>query len=138
MIRRPPRSTRTDTLFPYTTLFRSLLDKKRCVFSHANAAKRELANSPLEPRMTAEALNGMFPDHNGMPARSTFYIPDHFPTNPQPEILVLDPIDPAYIFDVIIDAEDGVKNYFAILALVHEHNDSPHFLLANPFIYARP
>src|SRR3546814_9943129 len=26
MIRRPPRSTRTDTLFPYTTLFRSLLD----------------------------------------------------------------------------------------------------------------
>src|SRR3546814_17217672 len=26
MIRRPPRSTRTDTLFPYTTLFRSLHD----------------------------------------------------------------------------------------------------------------
>src|SRR3546814_5679095 len=25
MIRRPPRSTRTDTLFPYTTLFRSFL-----------------------------------------------------------------------------------------------------------------
>src|SRR3546814_5969306 len=25
MIRRPPRSTRTDTLFPYTTLFRSLM-----------------------------------------------------------------------------------------------------------------
>src|SRR3546814_8348129 len=27
MIRRPPRSTRTDTLFPYTTLFRSRLAK---------------------------------------------------------------------------------------------------------------
>src|SRR3546814_6856698 len=26
MIRRPPRSTRTDTLFPYTTLFRSVFD----------------------------------------------------------------------------------------------------------------
>src|SRR3546814_11016117 len=26
MIRRPPRSTRTDTLFPYTTLFRSISD----------------------------------------------------------------------------------------------------------------
>src|SRR3546814_13640838 len=25
MIRRPPRSTRTDTLFPYTTLFRSII-----------------------------------------------------------------------------------------------------------------
>src|SRR3546814_1537260 len=29
MIRRPPRSTRTDTLFPYTTLFRS-----RCLGDH--------------------------------------------------------------------------------------------------------
>src|SRR3546814_11957759 len=29
MIRRPPRSTRTDTLFPYTTLFRSLEDDGR-------------------------------------------------------------------------------------------------------------
>src|SRR3546814_4731568 len=28
MIRRPPRSTRTDTLFPYTTLFRSRLPKR--------------------------------------------------------------------------------------------------------------
>src|SRR3546814_1610069 len=29
MIRRPPRSTRTDTLFPYTTLFRSLASAER-------------------------------------------------------------------------------------------------------------
>src|SRR3546814_5107562 len=29
MIRRPPRSTRTDTLFPYTTLFRSLQTRPR-------------------------------------------------------------------------------------------------------------
>src|SRR6056297_3960692 len=27
MMRRPPRSTRTDTLFPYTTLFRSALER---------------------------------------------------------------------------------------------------------------
>src|SRR3546814_7927106 len=31
MIRRPPRSTRTDTLFPYTTLFRSTADQPRRV-----------------------------------------------------------------------------------------------------------
>src|SRR3546814_15019272 len=31
MIRRPPRSTRTDTLFPYTTLFRSERNEIRCV-----------------------------------------------------------------------------------------------------------
>src|SRR3546814_7101144 len=29
MIRRPPRSTRTDTLFPYTTLFRSQRQRRR-------------------------------------------------------------------------------------------------------------
>src|SRR3546814_7791294 len=29
MIRRPPRSTRTHTLFPYTTRFRSLVDRVR-------------------------------------------------------------------------------------------------------------
>src|SRR3546814_3519296 len=29
MIRRPPRSTRTDTLFPYTTLFRSLMQGRK-------------------------------------------------------------------------------------------------------------
>src|SRR3546814_12945957 len=29
MIRRPPRSTRTDTLFPYTTLFRSIATHSR-------------------------------------------------------------------------------------------------------------
>src|SRR3546814_8914049 len=29
MLRRPPRSTRTDTLFPYTTLFRSRVEVQR-------------------------------------------------------------------------------------------------------------
>src|SRR3546814_9925129 len=35
MIRRPPRSTRTDTLFPYTTLFRSnRFDEALALFQH--------------------------------------------------------------------------------------------------------
>src|SRR3546814_6430315 len=32
MIRRPPRSTRTDTLFPYTTLFRSCRDDVSAIY----------------------------------------------------------------------------------------------------------
>src|SRR3546814_2322239 len=36
MIRRPPRSTRTDTLFPYTTLFRSSMAANR--YRHLRAA----------------------------------------------------------------------------------------------------
>src|SRR3546814_2572319 len=39
MIRRPPRSTRTDTLFPYTTLFRSARDPRR---QRQDPAGREL------------------------------------------------------------------------------------------------
>src|SRR3546814_2949441 len=38
MIRRPPRSTRTDTLFPYTTLFRSE-DEKGCPAGRERAAE---------------------------------------------------------------------------------------------------
>src|SRR3546814_17438691 len=40
MIRRPPRSTRTDTLFPYTTLFRSYLVEKTGQFLPKDAAAR--------------------------------------------------------------------------------------------------
>src|SRR3546814_2960525 len=35
MIRRPPRSTRTDTLFPYTTLFRSVVAEGAVGLGHA-------------------------------------------------------------------------------------------------------
>src|SRR3546814_7909535 len=37
MLRRPPRSTRTDTLFPYTTPFRSLVLEARAVFDGDHA-----------------------------------------------------------------------------------------------------
>src|SRR3546814_9845494 len=56
MIRRPPRSTRTDTLFPYTTLFRSELGRARrddgraaAVGAHldrADAGRRQAALRP--------------------------------------------------------------------------------------------
>src|SRR3546814_6354599 len=40
MIRRPPRSTRTDTLFPYTTLFRSQAQGMHAVEAQRRAADR--------------------------------------------------------------------------------------------------
>src|SRR3546814_6588077 len=43
MIRRPPRSTRTDTLFPYTTLFRS--HQTRCAISLTCSVARALLSS---------------------------------------------------------------------------------------------
>src|SRR3546814_4173604 len=43
MIRRPPRSTRTDTLFPYTTLFRSAGCTRRGEMKWSSPAKPRLA-----------------------------------------------------------------------------------------------
>src|SRR3546814_8452083 len=45
MIRRPPRSTRTDTLFPYTTLFRS---------QHRRAGAQRLAGRTAYPAGDAD------------------------------------------------------------------------------------
>src|SRR3546814_9615720 len=44
MIRRPPRSTRTDTLFPYTTLFRSIGE----AFGYATQAQTALPYAPMQ------------------------------------------------------------------------------------------
>src|SRR3546814_7611496 len=44
MIRRPPRSTRTDTLFPYTTLFRSRFGRGRmAILDHRQPPRLRLA-----------------------------------------------------------------------------------------------
>src|SRR3546814_15865623 len=54
MIRRPPRSTRTDTLFPYTTLFRSA-----CSWASARCMSGRLcANSEGRPTGTLEGSDG--------------------------------------------------------------------------------
>src|SRR3546814_16649648 len=48
MIRRPPRSTRTDTLFPYTTLFRSLRHRAGALVpEHEQLAHREVADAMM-------------------------------------------------------------------------------------------
>src|SRR3546814_5771805 len=47
MIRRPPRSTRTDTLFPYTTLFRSLARHR------SRARDQGLRGRPISSRFRA-------------------------------------------------------------------------------------
>src|SRR3546814_803033 len=54
MIRRPPRSTRTDTLFPYTTLFRSdddgfpdAFETKKLAGEHERVAENQAGNEVL-------------------------------------------------------------------------------------------
>src|SRR3546814_14772768 len=54
MIRRPPRSTRTDTLFPYTTLFRS------CAAASTSIARIDLGRVLRQPaRMASDQLDAL-------------------------------------------------------------------------------
>src|SRR3546814_16718930 len=72
MIRRPPRSTRTDTLFPYTTLFRSGADVLIGV-SAAGAFTADLVTA-MAPRPIVFALAN--PDPEIMPEVVLRAVPD--------------------------------------------------------------
>src|SRR3546814_2293828 len=56
MIRRPPRSTRTDTLFPYTTLFRSF--PQHAHWSMESQMRMRAVAGNLAVAVTAIALAG--------------------------------------------------------------------------------
>src|SRR3546814_2950900 len=58
MIRRPPRSTRTDTLFPYTTLFRSKPVRIRLI--GGNGEDRDAVRTP-QTHSEAAQLTGQRP-----------------------------------------------------------------------------
>src|SRR3546814_1577135 len=75
MLRRPPRSTRTDTLFPYTTLFRSRR-KRDLLIRHqkiVGAAGRRAVFAREPAALDADAIGleaGVALDHGGQAARS--------------------------------------------------------------------
>src|SRR3546814_16380786 len=54
MIRRPPRSKRTDTLFPYTTLFRSPKRKRLLAEADAARAQAKVAKASALPQLSAQ------------------------------------------------------------------------------------
>src|SRR3546814_14262901 len=73
-IRRPPRSTRTDTLFPYTTLFRSAAIKKQS----ARLLKNNEATNPdtevVERRCKAQ---GVLADEEAVQVRGSSHCDDN-------------------------------------------------------------
>src|SRR3546814_2959149 len=70
MIRRPPRSTRTDTLFPYTTLFRS--GKKTAVLRSSRPSTPDCVAQPGQGLNAAPASpsTGPISTSNGRPVYS--------------------------------------------------------------------
>src|SRR3546814_10867228 len=62
MLRRPPRSTRTDTLFPYTTLFRSMIESQ-LVPAAAILAAEAVAQEQIEPGKGRAPRRGRSEEH---------------------------------------------------------------------------
>src|SRR3546814_19915990 len=68
MIRRPPRSTRTDTLFPYTTLCRSEeLSRARPDWGFIMEERGEVEGDPAKPRFVVDPLDGTSNFLHGIP-----------------------------------------------------------------------
>src|SRR3546814_10030970 len=63
MIRRPPRSTRTDTLFPYTTLFRS--HRRSCAGARGGNRATVLQHVCANPHRTQSLLRHAGADAEG-------------------------------------------------------------------------
>src|SRR3546814_1409391 len=69
MIRRPPRSTRTDTLFPYTTLFRALERQAvvLAVFDQAiHVGEYRIAAPQLAQGLPAQILRHLLAEEDGI------------------------------------------------------------------------
>src|SRR3546814_10246493 len=58
MILRPPRSTRTDTLFPYTTLFRSSAQALKILFASSTSQLPRYEVLPAATRVSGKAASG--------------------------------------------------------------------------------
>src|SRR3546814_19571629 len=56
MLRRPPRSTRTDTLFPYTTLFRSYADEPHALDQRLG---QDVIRGPAAPEQDVHRLDDL-------------------------------------------------------------------------------
>src|SRR3546814_20990386 len=78
MIRRPPRSTRTDTLFPYTTRFRSVWSEVKPVQAQLNSRETNTAfASPVrDEEPVAIARFTITPPLQSVPATIDLLYPD--------------------------------------------------------------
>src|SRR3546814_13357866 len=73
MIRRPPRSTRTDTLFPYTTLFRSAHVTVRQAQKNTDAVKQGRLSAEWKQDDFGIKFGGSYlADHYKFQQRTTF------------------------------------------------------------------
>src|SRR3546814_5364732 len=89
MIRRPPRSTRTDTLFPYTTLFRSTERADALAFFQHCATYFTESFKTIYPHIVFDKLPGKSKQLQKVVTKLVSYpaVPPYLPQIPTPESL---------------------------------------------------
>jgi len=90
------RCQNRDVEWAVLKLNASVLWQTRSAFCTTNAANASVTRVPLEERQRPDALRAMFDDREGR-TRDGLRIPDHFPTDPQAEVLLMDGVDLGYI-----------------------------------------
>ena len=98
-----------------------VIERKACVFNPSNAASGAMARIEEERRMQMDALQEMFYDRGvdygdasagaGRPMlREALGLPEEFTTDPQAEVVVIEPIEPELFGEVIFDCDDTLRN----------------------------
>src|SRR3546814_17819725 len=111
MIRRPPRSTRTDTLFPYTTLFRS---ESACTFAFVIEALTVL---PMSATLTEALIATEAPEPVDMPkapAAATIWLLSWADTDTSPAAALISYVSGAAVFS--LSARTSVLDPFTPMA----------------------
>ena len=102
----------SDSQWAVLLLEPSVLWKFECAFCQENAAAGVILNIPLEDLKTPEAFENMFigdyTDNSGRRIlRDSLKIPENYPTHPQAEVLVFDPIPTQYIKAICFENADA-------------------------------
>lgn len=106
-----------DSQWAVLLLEPSVLWKFECAFCQENAAAGVIRDTPLEDLRPPGALENMFigdyTDNSGRKVlRDSLQIPENYPTHPQAEVLVFDPIPTQYIKAICFwnaDARDATR-----------------------------
>lgn len=101
------RQDHPDTDWVIVVISKSALWELQCAFCVANAASTQISTTPLEQRMTLDALRSMYDDFDDK-TRIQLGLTDDLPTNPQAEVLMLEGVPIQYIQGVYVQ-NDAIK-----------------------------
>lgn len=96
-----------DTSVPWVVIAikRVVLWSKKCAFCTTNAGNNTVSSIPIDDRIGFNPFMAMFSEQEHVPSRTKLGIPDRCPTDPQAEVLVLEPIQPKYILAVLTSTD---------------------------------